>query len=490
MLSEVCYRHYYAFVKSKKIILLSVVKFILWCSLLLKIVVANAQTGQVLNLTLPQAVEMTKNNYPSIKAREALKKASEKGLQSTRSLYLPAVILQSQANYATANSVTGTFFPNEGFAMPTSSSVNGYKLGSNTTQGALGNFQTLVVNWTVFAFGKIRSQVTLSKAEVQESNTEYANEIFQQQVKVSDAYLLLLRNQKLSLVQRENYNRAIVLRTAIRAAAISGMRPGVDTAFADAEVSRTKILLLESIRQVKASSIMLSELIGSVSDSVIIDSMSFYSNLPLVEPDSAIDINNHPLLKMYLSRIEVGNKRSNAVMKSYFPSIKLMAAGIGRGTAISPSAGGTYDYIQKDGLQITNYNYFMGITMLWNMLDYPRIRNEFKSAEYITQSYKYNYDEEKLKITREIENSELQLALSREQAKEAPIQLTAAKSAFEQASARYRNGLSTLPELEQNFYILNRAEVDLTVATNNVWRSLLVKSAAVGDLSIFMNQVK
>jgi len=139
MLSEVCYRHYYAFVKSKKIILLSVVKPVLWCLFLLNILDANAQNGQVLNLTLPQAVEMTKNNYPSIKAREALKKASERGLQSTRSLYLPAVILQSQVNYATANSVTGTFFPNEGFAMPTSSSVNGYKLGSNTNQGALGS---------------------------------------------------------------------------------------------------------------------------------------------------------------------------------------------------------------------------------------------------------------------------------------------------------------------------------------------------------------
>ena len=489
MLSEVCSRHNYAFMRTLKNSITSVAKSIVCCSFLFNAGIGYAQSGRPLNLTLPQAVEMAKQNYPSIKAKESLKKASERGLQSTRSLYLPAVILQSQVNYASANSITGTFFPNEGFAMPTSSSVNGYKNGYNVSTGALGNFQTLVVNWTVFAFGKIRSQVTLSKAEVQESNTEYANEIFQQQIKVSDAYLLLLMNEKLTSVERENYNRAIVLRTAIRAAAVSGMRPGVDTAYADAEVSRTKILFLESLRKAKASNIMLGELVGSVADSIIVDSMSFYSKLPVVEPDSAIDINNHPLLKMYLSRVEVGNKRSSAIMKSYFPSFKLMAAGIGRGSAISPS-GSSYDYIQKDGLQVTNYNYFMGVTLLWNMMDYSRIRNEYKSAEHVTQSYKYNYDEEKLKITREMENAELQLAISREQAKEAPIQLAAAKSAFEQASARYKNGLSTLPEVAQNFYILNRAEVDLTVATNNVWRSLLVKSAAIGDLSIFMNQVK
>ncbi len=489
MLSQVCSGHYNALIKNRRKSITALTKSIACYLILFNVSLVHAQNGRVLNLTLPQAVELAKQNYPSIKAKESLNKSSQRDVQARKALYLPAVILQSQVNYASANSVTGTFFPNEGFAMPTSSAVNGYKIGVNSAQGALGNFQTLVVNWTVFAFGKIRSQVSLAQAQLQESNAEYQNEIFQQQVRVSDAYLQLLMYQKLTSVQRENYNRAVTLRNVIHAATVSGMRPGVDSSYADAEVSRTKILMIDSERKEKESRIMLSELIGSISDTIIIDSMSFYSKLPVIEPDSGIDINSHPLLRMYQSQINSGNKRASAIMKSYFPSIRLMAAGIGRGTAISPS-GSSYDYIQKDGLQVTNYNYFMGVTMLWNMMDYPRIRNEFKSSQYVAESYKYNYDEQKLKITREVENSELQLNLSREQAKEAPVQLAAARNAFNQANARYKNGLSSIPEVAQNFYILNRAEVDMTVANNNVWRSLLVKSAAIGDLSIFMNQVK
>jgi hypothetical protein len=37
-------------------------------------------------------------------------------------------------------------------------------------------------------------------------------------------------------------------------------------------------------------------------------------------------------------------------------------------------------------------------------------------------------------------------------------------------------------------YTLNRAETDRDIAYNNVWQALLLKAAAAGDPSIFMNE--
>jgi hypothetical protein len=82
------------------------------------------------------------------------------------------------------------------------------------------------------------------------------------------------------------------------------------------------------------------------------------------------------------------------------------------------------------------------------------------------------------------------LNLTEQQAQEAPVQLAAARNGYDQVQSRYRSGLSTLPEVAQNFYILNRAEVDLTVAYNNMWRALLLKAAAAGDLVLFTKEVK
>jgi outer membrane protein TolC len=66
--------------------------------------------------------------------------------------------------------------------------------------------------------------------------------------------------------------------------------------------------------------------------------------------------------------------------------------------------------------------------------------------------------------------------------------LSYARSAFNQSQGRYNSGLATLVELAQNFYVLNRAEVDISIANNNVWRALLLKAAATGDISIFTTQ--
>ena len=108
---------------------------------------------------------------------------------------------------------------------------------------------------------------------------------------------------------------------------------------------------------------------------------------------------------------------------------------------------------------------------------------------YDADKNKFLYDEQSLKLKRSLENSRLQFALSSEQAKRAPIQLNSAQTSYNQAKARYESGLSSMPELVQSFYLLNRAEVDMSIATNNVWKALLMKTASSGDISLFMNQV-
>ncbi len=83
----------------------------------------------------------------------------------------------------------------------------------------------------------------------------------------------------------------------------------------------------------------------------------------------------------------------------------------------------------------------------------------------------------------------MQLELSAEQAKLTPVQLDAAQSAFNQAEARYENGLTDLFTLAQSVTTLNRAEIDRYITNGNVWRALLMKAAAAGDLSLFLNQL-
>jgi len=54
----------------------------------------------------------------------------------------------------------------------------------------------------------------------------------------------------------------------------------------------------------------------------------------------------------------------------------------------------------------------------------------------------------------------------------------------------YKNGLTTIVDLQQAMYALNRAETDLGVAYVNIWQALLLKAAASGDFSLFINQTR
>ena len=64
-----------------------------------------------------------------------------------------------------------------------------------------------------------------------------------------------------------------------------------------------------------------------------------------------------------------------------------------------------------------------------------------------------------------------------------------ATDAFIQKSVLYKNGLTSLVEVMQALYALTRAETDRDIANNNVWQALLLKVAAVGDISLLERQL-
>jgi outer membrane protein TolC len=74
--------------------------------------------------------------------------------------------------------------------------------------------------------------------------------------------------------------------------------------------------------------------------------------------------------------------------------------------------------------------------------------------------------------------------------REAPIQVKAASDAYTQKSVLYKNGLSTIVDVTQALYALNRAETDRDISNNNVWQALLLKAAAAGDFGLFENEIK
>lgn len=438
---------------------------------------ANAQ-----HIKLHEALEQGKGNFPFLRAKQAEIHAAESRIKSVKTDYLPAFIVQDQYTYGTSNSVAGAFLPNEGSALSPSGGIR----PENIYTATFGSFTTALVDWKVFNFGKVNANVNAAKADLARTQADYENELFQHQVKIIDAYLLLLINQKLVDAQRQNLERAAVFKRVTDAAVTSGMRPGVDSSLAAAEYAKAQLLLLESRRSEKAQRLRFSELTGELHDSIQVDTMRFYSQLPAVSQIGSFLKN--PALKFSQAQIDASLARSLAVKRSYLPSVSLVGAGWGRGSGVSNKD----DSFRTDfgsGVKYQVYNYLVGVSTRWNLTSIFKVRNDYHAEQFQVERFKSLYQTQQLQLDRQTRESEIQFQLSLAQARLTPVQLAAARTAFNQAEARYQSGLTDLFTLAQSVNALNRAEVDKFVTNGNAWRSLLLKAAAAGDLDIFLSQI-
>ncbi|QIP13758.1 TolC family protein [Spirosoma aureum] len=456
--------------------------------LLISAGIVSAQTNPVDSvLTLARALDLAVQNYPSIKNKLTETQATQADLAARKASFLPVASFQAQALYGTSNNVRGATFPNEG---STNSVSSGVKANGPTTDAVWGSLSSLNVNWKAITFGRNKAELALSKSAIQRANADYYQELFVHRVRVADTYLMALIIDQTVKVQAANLARIDAFRTVMQANTRSGRRPGVDSVLADAEVAKARLLLIESRRIAQQQRVQLGEFMGLPGSTFRLDTNTFQVALPPDFQFSAEKLANHPVLSYFRRQIEFSQARVEAIRKSYLPAIALNGSFWARGSGISdnttPEGNFIYNPSLGAGLPFRVANYFVGVSTFWRFSDLFRTRQETKAQVMRTQGDQYQYDQEVLRIKAEQQTADLQIQNAYEAAQQAPVQLGAARAAYEQAQARYTAGLSNVYEFTQAFTLLNRAEIDQFVTTNNVWRALLLKSAAEGDLTNFI----
>jgi outer membrane protein TolC len=445
-------------------------------------VLCAQQKQDTLKINLGAAIDTAIARYPRIKAALAARNSSNEEVRAGRTAYIPALNLQEQVMYGTSNGMVGTYFSNGGLAIPTS----GANRGAQNWNATYGQYSTAMLSGPIYAFGKINAGIKEKEAKLNTAEAEYQNEIFQHKIKVTEAYLYLLVYRKLRDVQLQNLERANNISRFINASVSSGLKPGVDSSFASAEASKARINYLAGLRDEKTWQVKFGELTGIKGVYFDVDSMAFNSSLPAAEL-AQNTVENNPVLAVYKNRVQNDLLSAKTVKRSYLPTLNYMALLSARGSGISNTNDLDYSSSLADGTKWQRYNYMVGLYASWNVLDVVRINRTYKSQMYTMQKDNFLLDETRLSLNSQLENSITQLSLAIEQAREAPIQLGAASTGFNQSKARYESGLGNLIELSQNLYILARAEADYTITYNNTWRALLSNAAAAGNFSLFLN---
>ena len=446
---------------------------------------ANSQT-----LTLKEAVSSALTNYGTIKAKGSYLKASEASVKQASSVYLPNLSVAAQQAYGTANGQFGPVIAIGGL----NAGSSGPPFLSQNWNAAFGGLYLANISWDFFSFGRVRENVKVAQAQVIQDASDLDQEKFQQEVKVSAAYLSLLAAQRIKLSQLKNLQRAEALRGVVLARALNGLNPGVDSSQANAEVSSAKIALTNATNYEAEQARLLAELMGLPYQEFILDTI-FINRIPAsLYTAGPANEEQHPILKFYQSRINVSLQQEKYFDRFKYPVFSFVGVVQSRGAGfdanysqINPNA---YTHNYWDGVKPTTGNYLLGIGVTWNLTNPIRIHQQVAAQEWTSKGLQNEYElvSQQIKTQAALADQKIKYAVANYH--EAPIQMKAASDAYLQKSVLYKNGLTNIVDVTQALYILNRAETDRDISNNNVWQALLLKAAASGDFGLFENDIQ
>jgi outer membrane protein len=118
-----------------------------------------------------------------------------------------------------------------------------------------------------------------------------------------------------------------------------------------------------------------------------------------------------------------------------------------------------------------------------NLFDFSTLRSRRAAAGALTRAESARYDEAVLTVTSQQRAADVMVDAARAVAQNTPIQLTAAQQSEAQARARYDAGLAGIIEVAEAQNLLAGAEYQDAAARVDVWRALLAKAVAQGNLA-------
>lgn len=428
-------------------------------------------------LTLTQAVDAALHNYPSVRVSQEQINAAAAGIQLARTAYLPRVDMLAQANRATRNNVFGLLLPQS--IIP---SMSGPVLGTNNFGTAWGSAVGTLVSWEPFDFGLRTASVAASTAARSRSEATLKRTEFDVAVAAADAYVTLVAAQEMVRAAQAGVDRADVLRRTIDALVNAQLRPGADSSRAKAELAAARTQLIQAQQAVEIGRANLSQFVGMEPARIMVSAPRLLQ-LPPEQTTPALNTASNPISVEQNAVVEQLRAQLRILERSYFPRFLLQGSTYARGTGAEingTNLGGL------NGLAPSTQNYALGFTVTFPVFDRPAIRAREAEQSATIRAETARYQQIATDLKARWNAAVATLGGARNVAANTPIQVAAARTATDQATARYRSGLGNIDAVAEAQRLLTQAEIDDALARLGVWRGLLGVATTTGDLQPFL----
>jgi len=428
-------------------------------------------------------VDAAIHHLPVLLQKEALLNSAKAGVSAARHTFLPTLNAIDELNVASANSLPGAY-ESYGIIPSVSSSVS----GSTNYRAATGDIAILYSEYELVTFGLRNATVQRAQSVVGVQQADLDMQAYLIKAQIGKLYFNLLKTEYQLGVEQQNILRYTTIDTVINALTSSGIRPGVDSSFAKAELSKARVAYNQQLGALGQLTQQLSWLTGIPPGQVAIDTTGRQYTLP--DPallSNAADAPNNPLIGYYQKQMQYYQSNENLAKKSYLPKILLSGGAWGRGSSI--------DYTEQykglaTGVGFQRFNYMVGLTLAYDLFDPVHSRDKVAETGFQTQASGYDLQQQELTLNSDAAQAMEVIKEAESNLREIPIQLQAASDAYDQKIAQYKAGLINLVDLTEASYVLYTAQIAYVETLNNWFLANLDKATATGNLDQFIQRIK
>ncbi len=430
-------------------------------------------------LALAETIRLALRNYPSIRISQEQLNAASARIRLARTAYLPRIDSLAQINRATRNNVFGVVLPQS-----TVPPMSGPVIGTNNLGTVWGSAVGVLVTWEPFDFGRRAADVSTANAAQKQSDAALNRTRFEVAVTAADSYLTLLAAQETIRAAQAGVDRADTFAKMIKAQVDAQLRPGADFSRATAELAATRTQLIQAEQAENLAKATLAQFIGGTPEQVAITPGALLKPATVAETQSPT-VTANPLVLEQNATIEQAQTQLRTLERTYFPKFAVQAAAYGRGSGAELNGnrlGGL------GGLAPNVQDYALGFTVTFPLMDLPSIRAREEEQRATIRAQQAKADQLVVDLRANWYRAVADLKASQQIATNTPIQVSAARAAVEQATARYQAGLGNITEVAEAQRLLTQSEIDDSLARLNVWRGLLAIATAAGDIQPFVTE--
>jgi outer membrane protein TolC len=430
------------------------------------------QAAPPAGLTLGQAIEGALKNYPSVRVTQEQMNAAAAGIRLAQTAYLPRVDGLAQVNRATRNTFYGLLLPQS--VIPGVDGVKADNTGSVWDSG-LG----VLVTWQPFDFGLRAANVATATAAHSQAEAAVNRTRYDVSVAAADAFLTVVAAQQTAEAARASVESWQVLLRSIHALAAAQLRPGADESRVEAELAAARTQLAQAEQAVEVARSTVAQFVGVTPSQVNVDPGKLTSQVPPERQEPPLETAANPHAIEQNAAVAQAQSQLKATERTNYPQFEVQGLAAARGTGMLTDGarlGGV------NGLAPTTQNYSAGFTVTFPFMDRFAIREQEAMQAANIRAGQAQYAVIASSVQAQFNTALAMLNGARRIAANTPIEVSSARAAIQQATARYQAGLAPIDDVAQAQRLVAQAQIDDALAHLNVWRAMLQLAAARGDI--------